>query len=210
MSKPFSILQACRDESLSVVDRRRFSFKVIPLVARCTFKNSVRSFGCAGQRCLAVSVAVAIGDRRSPRQCDRTPLQSRERDGGAICANGNDRQRLNQFLSQYAAMEAAAVPKAAGRVGPAAKASTTAIVRHSSLRNGMGVRFVPMGATDSASEASTTMSEKALGETSEGLRWERELGEALELARAGTYYQLLGVTSESPSKQIKRSFHALV
>jgi curved DNA-binding protein CbpA len=117
-----------------------------------------------------------------------------------------DRQRLNQFLSQYAGTPAAAVPKIPGRVGPAAEASTTAIVLYSSPGKGMGVGFVQMETTNAGPEASA----KALRETSEAVRWERELGEELELARAGTYYQLLGVTSESPSKQIKRSFHALV
>jgi tetratricopeptide (TPR) repeat protein len=121
-----------------------------------------------------------------------------------------DRQRLNQFLSHYAELQAAADPKPAGRTSPAAKASTTAIVRYSSPGEGLGVRFVQIETTDPAAEASTTMSEKALRETSEVLRWERELGEALELARAGTYYQLLGLASETPGKQIKRSFHALV
>jgi curved DNA-binding protein CbpA len=121
-----------------------------------------------------------------------------------------DRQRLNQFLSHYAEVQAAAVPKPAGRTSTAAKASTTAIVRYSSPGKGFEVQFLQIQTTDPAAKPSTTMSEKALRETSEVLRWERELGEALELARAGTYYQLLGVVSESPSKQIKRSFHALV
>jgi len=121
-----------------------------------------------------------------------------------------DRQRLNQFLSQYAAMQAAAISKVPGRVGAAAEASTTAIVLYSSPWKGMGVGFVQMETSNAGPGSSATSSEKALRETSEAFRWERELGEELELARAGTYYQLLGVTSESPSKQIKRSFHALV
>jgi tetratricopeptide (TPR) repeat protein len=121
-----------------------------------------------------------------------------------------DRQRLNQFLSHYAEVKAAAIPKPAGRTSPAAEASTTAIVRYSSPGKWMEVQFLHIETTDPAAEPSATMSERALRETSEALRWGRELGEALELARAGTYYQLLGVASESPSKQIKRSFYALV
>jgi len=88
-----------------------------------------------------------------------------------------DRQRLNQFLSQYAAMQAA-VPKAPDW-------------------------------TSSVAEVSTTMSEKAFRETSEALRWQQDLAEKLKLARAGTYYQLLGVGSESPNEQIKQSFYAI-
>ena len=111
-----------------------------------------------------------------------------------------------------------------------------AIVRHSIPGKGMGVQFVEMQTTDrarlnqflsqfppmqtaavpkaadrtgSAAEASKTISEEGARETSEALRFERELGEKLELARTGTYYQLLGVTSESPGKQIKQSFYAL-
>ena len=40
-------------------------------------------------------------------------------------------------------------------------------------------------------------------------RFERELRQLIELTGKATYYQLLGVTSESPSSQLKKSYHAL-
>jgi len=40
-------------------------------------------------------------------------------------------------------------------------------------------------------------------------RFERDLRQLIELTGKGTYYQLLGVTSESPLTQIKKSYHAL-
>lgn len=41
------------------------------------------------------------------------------------------------------------------------------------------------------------------------LRFERELRHLIELTGKGTYYQLLGVTSESPRSQVKRSYYSL-
>jgi tetratricopeptide (TPR) repeat protein len=40
-------------------------------------------------------------------------------------------------------------------------------------------------------------------------RFERELRQFIELTGKATYYQLLGVTSESPTSQLKKSYHAL-
>jgi curved DNA-binding protein CbpA len=40
-------------------------------------------------------------------------------------------------------------------------------------------------------------------------RFERDLHQLIELTGKGTYYQLLGVTSESPLSQVKKSYHAL-
>jgi tetratricopeptide (TPR) repeat protein len=40
-------------------------------------------------------------------------------------------------------------------------------------------------------------------------RFERELRQLIELTGKATYYQLLGVTSESPTSQLKKSYHAL-
>jgi tetratricopeptide (TPR) repeat protein len=40
-------------------------------------------------------------------------------------------------------------------------------------------------------------------------RFERDLRQLIELTGKGTYYQLLGVTSESPLRQVKKSYHAL-
>jgi curved DNA-binding protein CbpA len=40
-------------------------------------------------------------------------------------------------------------------------------------------------------------------------RFERDLRQLIELTGKGTYYQLLGVTSESPLSQVKKSYHAL-
>ncbi|MGB8541297.1 MAG: DnaJ domain-containing protein [Candidatus Acidiferrales bacterium] len=40
-------------------------------------------------------------------------------------------------------------------------------------------------------------------------RFERDLRQLIELTGKGTYYQLLGVTSESPLSEVKKSYHAL-
>lgn len=111
-----------------------------------------------------------------------------------------------------------------------------AVVRDSRPEKGMGVQFVQMATTDRqrlnqflshysstpapgvpaakggaapATEAPPSKPEKGARVTSEVHRWERELSEKLELARAGTYYQLFGITSDSTNEQIKHGFYAL-
>ena len=107
-------------------------------------------------------------------------------------------------------------------------------VRRSLPGEGMGVQFVQMQPTDRArlnqfllqyaseraapdDKAASRIappaqtfagSEKHPGEASDTLQFERELAQVLELARKGTYYQLLGVTSGSEGKHIKQSFYA--
>ncbi len=46
-------------------------------------------------------------------------------------------------------------------------------------------------------------------ERGDELRFERELSHLVELTGKGTYYQLLEVTSESSSSQVKKSYYAL-
>jgi tetratricopeptide (TPR) repeat protein len=111
-----------------------------------------------------------------------------------------------------------------------------AVVRHSCPGKGMGVQFVEMQTGDrarlnqllaqcppmntdeemaaqrcggAAAGASAPASDAASREAAEAVQFEREFAEKLDLARKGTYYQLLGVTSESPAKQIKQGFYAL-
>jgi tetratricopeptide (TPR) repeat protein len=107
-----------------------------------------------------------------------------------------------------------------------------AVVRHTRPGKGMGVQFVQMRPEDrarlneflklqqaapeapsdhksaapvSAARPVTTVSEKP----AEPILFEQELKQLLELAEKGTYYQLLGVTPDSPSSRIKKSFYAL-
>ena len=110
-----------------------------------------------------------------------------------------------------------------------------AIVRHSSPGKGMGVQFVEMQPADrarlnqflmnyTAAEAKPAFNlfgRKAAAPTSppdpdssrpkapETVQFEREMRERLEIARKGTYYQLLSVAPGSSAKQIKQSFHGL-
>lgn len=106
-------------------------------------------------------------------------------------------------------------------------------VRYTLPGKGMGLQFVQMQPTDRArlnqfllqySSAQAINDGKAAGsvpptetsgapekhsdKTGGAPQFEREIGQLLELARQGTYYQLLGVSSESNDKQIKQSFYA--
>jgi tetratricopeptide (TPR) repeat protein len=110
-----------------------------------------------------------------------------------------------------------------------------AVVRHAETGNGMGVQFVQMQAADRARlnqflskytdnqalrddkvESRGTAAPPVAGknQTAEkkyegGGQFERELAGALESARNGTYYHLLGVSPDSTGKQIRQSFYAL-
>ncbi len=110
-----------------------------------------------------------------------------------------------------------------------------AVVRHHVPGKGMGVQFVQMQAADrarlnqflskyvtaqpspdakSASQVAAAPSSAHLEgqpspQTDNAVRFERELSNLLELARRGTYYQLLGVSADSTGKQVKQSFYAL-
>jgi tetratricopeptide (TPR) repeat protein len=111
-----------------------------------------------------------------------------------------------------------------------------AIVRDSRPEKGMGVQFVqmamsdrqrlnqflaqysstrapevlaPQGVAAPAAEAPRRKPERGAGATFGTLQWERELSEKLELTRAGTYYQLFGIASDSSNEQIKHGFYAL-
>ncbi len=108
-----------------------------------------------------------------------------------------------------------------------------AVVRHKTPGTGMGVQFVQMQAADRArlnqflsrySEEQAACGGKAgrvEGQTDGAApsakvpkkdvvgQFERELTNLLEVARKGTYYQLLGTSPDSTAKQIKQSFYAL-
>jgi len=101
-----------------------------------------------------------------------------------------------------------------------------AVVRHSTPGKGMGIQFVQMGSEERArlnkflskyanakpagepieKPVSTT---PPLSEETDERRFESELIQLLSVARKGTYYQLLGITTETPLNQIRQSFYGL-
>jgi tetratricopeptide (TPR) repeat protein len=121
---------------------------------------------------------------------------------------------------------------------PSGQVRAQAIVRRSTPGKGMGVQFVKMRPEDRAkvnqylsrqdvaqgapaaaqaqqsesapphSESSQLALSPRSGEAAK-LRFERDLCALIELTGKGSYYQLLGVTSESTSSQVKKSYYAL-
>ena len=107
------------------------------------------------------------------------------------------------------------------------------IVRNSTPGKGMGVQFVQLRPEDRvklnqylsrqevsqktpavapAADSRPANSQLAISprrEEAAQLRFERELRHLIELTGKGTYYQLLGVTSESPRIQVKKSYYSL-
>jgi tetratricopeptide (TPR) repeat protein len=106
-----------------------------------------------------------------------------------VSMDPSDRARLNQFLAQCPPMQTDEALEAQRCGGAAAGAGTA-------NGNGNGTGATP------ASEAASR-------EAAETVKFEREFIEILGLARNGTYYQLLGVTSESSAKQVKQSYYGL-
>ena len=121
---------------------------------------------------------------------------------------------------------------------PSGQVRAQAIVRRSTPGKGMGVQFVRMRPEDRAkvnqylsrqevahkspAAAEAKLAESAFPHSScsqlaisprDGnaakLRFERELGYLIEVTGKGSYYQLLGVTSESTRSQVKKSYYAL-
>ena len=112
-----------------------------------------------------------------------------------------------------------------------------AIVRRSTPGEGMGVEFVQMSPEDrvnlnlflSRQEISQNSAAGALadprpassyaadsqlaispaGDETAQLRFEQEVMHLVELTGKGTYYQLMGVTSESPRSEIKKNYYLL-
>jgi tetratricopeptide (TPR) repeat protein len=99
-----------------------------------------------------------------------------------------------------------------------------AVVRHATPGKGMGIQFVQMGAEERARlnrflakyatpKSGTMKAKPAPGASESGQRtvqnvFDSELAQMLALAKKGTFYQLLGVTPDSPLDQIKQSFYA--
>jgi hypothetical protein len=97
-----------------------------------------------------------------------------------------------------------------------------AVVRHATPGKGMGIQFVQMGADERArlnrflakyaAPKPGTVKPKPDPAASESGQhtvqdtFESELAQMLALAKKGTFYQLLGVTPDSPLEQIKQSF----
>ena len=121
---------------------------------------------------------------------------------------------------------------------PSGQVRAQAIVRRSVPGKGMGVQFVQMRPDDRAKVNQYMAQQDVILETATAnstidsrvgsqqladfylavshrsdqesqLRFERELTHLIELTGKGTYYQLLEVTSESTSVQVKKSYYAL-
>jgi tetratricopeptide (TPR) repeat protein len=118
---------------------------------------------------------------------------------------------------------------------PTGEVRARAIVRNSVPTKGMGVQFVQMRPEDRAKlnqylsrqeisqkvsalagsrSANTRSSNVQLAisprrEEAARSRFDRELSLLIELTGKGTYYQLLGVTAESPGSQVKRNYYSL-
>jgi tetratricopeptide (TPR) repeat protein len=96
-----------------------------------------------------------------------------------------------------------------------------AVVRYAKAGKGMGVEFTQMGAEDRArleqflkSQRIEDLERDSQSEPSARNGWDRtlfaeELQSLLDVAKKGTYYQLLGVTTESAVAQIKKNYHAI-
>ncbi len=121
---------------------------------------------------------------------------------------------------------------------PTGEVRGRAIVRNVAPGKGMGVQFVQMRPEDRAkldrflsgqkvsqngstvapaanrrpANARSADSQLAISpgrEKAAQLRFEREVRQLIELTGKATYYQLLGVTSESPGSQVKKSYYGL-
>src|ERR1700733_939263 len=116
---------------------------------------------------------------------------------------------------------------------PTGEVRARAIVRSSAPGKGMGIQFVQMRPEDRAklnrymsrqspSELAPTVAPVANArpanmwliisprrEEEAQRRFERDVRHLIELTGKGTYYQLLGVTAESPSSQVKKSYYSL-
>lgn len=121
---------------------------------------------------------------------------------------------------------------------PTGEVRARAIVRSSMPARGMGIQFVQMRPEDRAklsrylsrqevprtvpaitpaaksrpANSDSTNSQLAISPRREEevqLRFERELKHLIELTGKGTYYQLLGVSSEFTGSQIKKSYYSL-
>jgi tetratricopeptide (TPR) repeat protein len=93
------------------------------------------------------------------------------------------RSRLSQFLARFSVIAAQPIAEAAGDAN--AQTNGTVIPPFSRREAGMS----------------------DVGETA--AQFEKELTSLLELARSGTYYQVLGVYPDSPRKHIRQAFHAV-
>jgi curved DNA-binding protein CbpA len=116
---------------------------------------------------------------------------------------------------------------------PTGEVRARAIVRSSAPGKGMGIQFVQMRPEDraklnrylarqSASEIAPTAAPAADSKPTnmwlaisprreeEALhRFERDVRHLIDLTGKGSYYQLLGVTAESPSAQVKKNYYSL-
>jgi curved DNA-binding protein CbpA len=116
---------------------------------------------------------------------------------------------------------------------PTGEVRARAIVRSSAPGKGMGIQFVQMRPEDraklnrylsrqSVSEVAPTVASVADSrptnmwlaisprtEEEAQRRFERDVRHLIELTGKGTYYQLLGVTAESPNAQVKKNYYSL-
>jgi curved DNA-binding protein CbpA len=116
---------------------------------------------------------------------------------------------------------------------PTGEVRARAVVRSSAPGKGMGIQFVQMRPEDrakldrylsrqSAVDVAPTVAPPANSRPSNlwlaisprreeqaQHRFERDVRYLIELTGKGTYYQLLGVTAETPSAQVKKSYYSL-
>ena len=116
---------------------------------------------------------------------------------------------------------------------PTGEVRARAIVRSSVPGKGMGIQFVQMRPEDraklnrymsgqvaaqGASAAAPAASSRPANlwlvisprrEEAAQIRFERELRQLVQLTGKGTYYQLLGVTADSPSSLVKKNYYSL-
>jgi tetratricopeptide (TPR) repeat protein len=116
---------------------------------------------------------------------------------------------------------------------PTGQIRARAIVRNLSLGKGMGIQFVEMKPQDRAkltkflAQEEDTQKTVAVARTARSrpansqlaiwyrreeaaqIQFEEELRRLIELTGKSTYYQLLGVTSDTPVTQVKKSYHSL-
>ncbi len=116
---------------------------------------------------------------------------------------------------------------------PTGEVRARAIVRSSTPGKGMGIQFVQMRPEDRAKlnrylsrQSATEIAPAVAGvansrpanmwlaisprrEEEAQRRFERDVRHLIELTGKGTYYQLLGVTAESPSAQVKKNYYSL-
>lgn len=117
-----------------------------------------------------------------------------------------DRAKLNQFLSRYTEAPANAAP--AGTEATQAQAGAAQPWTPPPAAASSAAPPAAPSVTDANAPRGATAGRSAAAPPDPEI-FERELATLVELAHRGTYYQLLGVTHDSPGTEIKRKYYAL-